>query len=413
MDVYKIDRTTFLPESTLIEGWSSMVWTERHKEFGDFQLKTPQVAETMARIPDGSLIGIRGSGEVMMVEDLLIEENDKGIEELTVTGRTLEAFLENRVLTGPYQTPWPMPKNLNMQNAIEAVIWNSIVNPNPYEAIRSYQWDHLSRDNIPNVVVTDSVVTQRPTDGKIDDLSTTKQWWMHTGPIYQQILDFMNLGGNLGIRIIRPITPNANVVTVAAYGLTSVGQVFTPNTGAPVNQLRFDIYNGRNRTSKSAVDAPSDPQPALTFRQDMGHLDKPKYLFSRRTLKNVIHVQSSIASHEVVPSSAPTGLDLYMSWEDYGSISNTISPTDFTVALTQYAIAQYNRQKRKQVVEASISAYAPYVYGRVDQGGDYYLGDLVELAGKYGTKATMQVNEFIRTADKTGERSYPTLVVPQ
>lgn len=39
---------------------------------------------------------------------------------------------------------------------------------------------------------------------------------------------------------------------------------------------------------------------------------------------------------------------------------------------------------------------------------DYFLGDIIKLNGEYGLSEIVRVSEFIRSADGSGEKAYPT-----
>ena len=69
---------------SLIEGWSSLIWTERFREAGEFELRTPRVAEHFTQMPEGAAISLLDSREVMLVDTHTIEKNEKGESELVI-----------------------------------------------------------------------------------------------------------------------------------------------------------------------------------------------------------------------------------------------------------------------------------------------------------------------------------------
>ena len=97
MEVLRLNPTTYLPDS-LVEGYTSMIWTERYLENGEFEMKTPKVSETKALIPENSMLSLLDTQEVMFVETHSIGRDSNGISELTVKGRTFETFLQKLYL---------------------------------------------------------------------------------------------------------------------------------------------------------------------------------------------------------------------------------------------------------------------------------------------------------------------------
>lgn len=405
----KLNRSTFFSDG-LIEGWTSLIWTERHKELGDFQFKTPYVDETMAKLPLGSVVAINSSDEVCFVESQSITQDDKGARELTVSGRSLEVFLSKRALTGPYQEPWMVPGTYTAQDAVMMYIWNHIVNTKSYEIIRDYYWDHLPRHIIPNVAVSDSVKPLKAVvgAGTIDDLQTTQEWWFQNGAMDTKVNEILTLA-NLGIRIIRPRSHNAKIITdieSAVPGNYAWYRVITKAVQSTCDKLRFDIYNGRNRTLTSATDTPLDINEPVIFSYEAGHIDTPSYLFTIKDSYTGIHFQSPF-NLSVDVYRGETGLDYMMEWAETPPVDDSLSTTDLNQWITDLGLSEWKRKKPLRLVDGGITAAAPWEYGV-----DYYLGDIVNVAGAYSSSGKKMVSEYIRTQDASGEKAYPTLIDP-
>lgn len=426
MDVLPLDKDTFLPDG-LVEGFTSKIWTERYGPAGDFQFKTPLINETREKLPEDTLITLRDSDTVMVVENHEIGVDEDGIEELTITGRTFETFLEKRYIVGDYGVPWALQLNYTVQDALMLYIWNSVVNPHLYDVTRPGDVPHIAQDNIPNVLVSDSVV---PTSGPItypgadegefdpSDLVSTQEWWIGSGQIYKQVVDFLNVG-KLGIRIIRPVSVFQMIADINAGGaITKIPSSGSSGGTDPIfwdyggDHLRFDIYNGRNRTvNPSEVDY----QTPVVFRYDAGHLESPKYLFSSKDYMNAAYVASSQGDMFVWDPSAgdysgpgdtvrlPSGLEYRSMYVDYGTVDDSV--TDLNEALRQRGLAELKLHNRQKILDGAVSPNSKNKYNV-----DYFLGDYVTFMGKYGVVEDMQVAEYIRTEDAAGERGYPTLV---
>lgn len=396
----------------LVEGWTSLIWTERYTEAGEFQLKTPEVKETLALIPDGSLLCINESREVMRVESHSISTNDDGVEELTVSGRSYVTFLEERQVKADVGIPYPMLQNYKVQDAIGVLLYakldsaGSLVDktggPEPQDG---------NEDIAVRISIRDHIILQKAISGAtppdITDLQSTQEWYLENGDAYKFVLDWLRLG-ELGLRTLRP--PNDLVHTVSVNDTGVISDV----VGNTENMtLVFDLYNGRNRSiTPSAVD-PLDP---VIFRYDAGHLERPNYLFSRKGYKNYCRVVSSDGQVYVwdgddgrgwptntAPVAAPIGTARYELSLDLGTLDAAV--VDPVAYMRQAGKTELKKRKRQVLVDGAISVNAPYEFGT-----DYYLGDYVTVMAEYDVMETMQVNEFVRSQDKDGYKAYPTLI---
>lgn len=395
MDVMKLE-DSYLP-GPLVEGYTSMIWTERFKENGDFQLVTPKIEETRLLIPEGSLITLRDSEEVMMVEthDISVDTQagEDGIPELTVTGRTLEVATEKRAVMGTHGEPWTAYKQYTTAQMVSLLLWTYLVDTSGQDPSR-VGGTHDVDDNVNNFFVTNSSTISE----------AVKEWSLQEGVVYTQLRDILNLG-KLGVRGIRPPGTTGNVISFDTSGggtRGDVSQVSTPN----IPGIRLDVYNGLDRTRFQ-----TDREPVI-FHYESGHIDSPKYLFSIKDFYNLALVTSTLGVTEVwpetgttPPSTPPTGLDRRVLFVDGGQQGDTVL-AEFTASVIQKGMVELAKHNRIILFDGAISPVSPYVYKK-----DYFLGDDVSLLAEYGFEAEMTVAEYVRTEDQEGDRGYPTLIL--
>lgn len=392
MDVLRLNPTTFLADE-IIEGYSSMIWTERYLSNGEFEMHTADIAKTRALIPEDSLICLRDSPEVMIVETHEIDS--KG--ELVVRGRTFETFLEHRGIFGtPYKTPWKTYRQYTTPEAVAALIWNYLVNTSGKDVTRQ-NYDILTQLAVPNVVVTDSSV--------ITPAEAVRDWWLEEGEVYKFVTDFLGLA-KLGVRNIRPISTTGNVMTFNTSTTAGVHGTATKTTTTNIDKLRLDIYNGLDRTKNQSA------REAVIFHYDSGHIDDPSYVFSNKDLKYMAVVSSSIGNFDVwptagnvVPSPIPSGRSMRVLYVDGGDIGN-LDVNTFKASLIQKGQIELSEHNRQVLFDGAISPYSPWKYGK-----EYFLGDKVTVMAQYGFDLTMMVTEYVRTEDSQGDRGYPALVL--
>lgn len=400
MDVVRLNSVTYYPD-TLVEGYNSMIWTERNRENGDFEMKTPKVLETKALLPVGSMISLIDSKEVMFVETHSIGRDSDGYPELTVTGRTFDTFLVNRGLHAlVYGTPWQVYRSYTPSEFLSLMVWNHAINSTGEDPTRAAT-TNSAYEAIPQLVVTDSTTR---TD-------TSKVWWLESGEVYSAIRDLLTLS-SLGIRTIRPPGTSGNVMTFDVSRTVSrgtVSKVLTSN----ISQLRLDIYHGLDRTRYQSTLEP------VIFHYESGHIDSPAYLFSNKEYKNFARVNGGFKTvgtevpqtltvdvwPDVTPAPDTTvgGLVRRPLFVDGGNADQMTTP-DFTAAMTQKGRLELKKYNQTAIFDGAISPLSPYKYNT-----HYFLGDTVSLIAEYGFEASMIVSEYVRTEDQAGDRGYPGL----
>lgn len=393
MELLKLDPTTYLPVDYL-DGHSSLIWTERFSELGEFELRTPLIEEYMEKLPEDTLVSHRETQEVFNVDTLNIETTDEGERELVIKGLSFEAILKDRMAYGsPHRQPWLLPRQYTAPQACALLAYNYLCNPYGKDLTKSAMYGMTPYNQVPNLGVGLRVSSFLPWTG---------DWWLESGEVYSQFTDWL-ARKNLGVRNVRPVDPlETQQVDMTYSSIDSNGVFGLEGSGG---KLRIMIYTGFDRQEGQA-DYTGTP---ISFKYDEGDLNDPKYLFSTRDLKNVCTVGSSTGSVDVYAddnvSPYLTGRarrHLYLDGGDQGDIEHVA----FITALVQKGEIELAKHNRKQLFDAEISESTPFKYKK-----DYDLGDRVTLYGEYGFRPTMRVNEYVRIDDDEGDRGYPTLIL--
>lgn len=433
MDVFRLGpegSNNYVPDE-LIEGYSSMIWTERFDVPGEFQLKTPLVKETLNLLPWDTLISHADTAEVMMVETHTIDEDEDGNDILTVTGRDLQSFLGHRWVEAPYQKRREMARVYTPTAAVAVLLVNAFDNASGNDLTRNdadYPWTTL--DKLPNISITDSVAVD----------SAVRRWWLKEGHLSEQMLTAM-LKGDLGIRCIRPSGGSTGkVISVQVNPLEDRGTVTRTNVDG-ITSLRFDIYQGLDRTSGQSANT---KVRFSTFKDDVV---TAQYLFSKKEFKTIAEVISSVVIPDVGRNATEKALSGYkrrvMSF-DAGEPDIPAAPekpaelrknatnserNDHADAMDEWiddhaawenkrdniierfkedaaddALIELKKLIHIKLFAGAISIDTPYRYKI-----DYDLGDQVDFYGDYNQTERMWVSEYIRTEDSEGDRGYPTL----
>lgn len=426
--------TSYLPDY-LIEGYSSLIWTERFEDPGEFEVRTVDVDRVSALLPEDTLVSHLDTQEVMIVETQEIEENANGHAELVVKGRSADSFLENRFVEATYQKKRKMRYPYSATSAAAVLIYNAICNNTGRDLSRGdsnaetpelNDYPYTTLDQIGNVIVTESVQAEGP----------VRNWLLEEGMLYPQLREILNMQ-NLGLRTMRPSGgTGGNMVGIKAQ-LAERG-VPVRTAVSNVQSLRFDIYQGVDRRN------------SVQFSRLQGHFDKAKYLQSNRDFRTVCEVKSEFDGADIYRNGTEAA---YTGWRrrtmEYDGGAPEIPPepekpeelrknatkkekedraeemdkwltkhakwknkknaivAEFRAENSQKALGELRKARRTSMFSGDISALAPYQFKT-----HYNLGDIVTLFGDYGRVQPMIVSEHVRTEDRSGDRGFPGLVAP-
>jgi len=419
MDVVRLNSTTYAVEK-ILDGFSSKIWTERYQDPGEFELRSYNIERTLYDLPEASLLSLRDSTQVMMVETHSIEQDGEGYV-LVTKGRSAECILESRVFSdAKYGKKIPMQKKYSIQNALMVYLWNAVANTLGKSVVVKGKPAESIYDRIPNIKITDSTagagkaVTRRLENS---DCYTQMKFWIDAG--------------HFGIRMIRPISgaPSRKTAHVTQGGtLTLPLEVATGIT--------MDIYSGVDRTTLQAA------RPAVIFSDAADDVSNKSYLFSSKDYKNVAVVISAhgpLHGKIVTPPAAaerdnpppiipppvggatigdpvfvaanatPSGWSRRDLLVDAGTKDDGETTKEFLADLTDVGQEALTapEHSRQSVFDGVISPNTMYKYNV-----DYSLGDKVTLLGKYGVAKAMQVQEYVRTENATeGENGAPGLAL--
>lgn len=388
MDLLTLDFETLQPKD-IFEVYTSLIWTERFGTYGEFQLVSSQIEKTISALPLGSLITLRDTHEVMVVETQSIEPNKSdGTPEVEISGRSLDSFFESRVLIpSVYGETWNLLQSYTPQHMLALLIWNAICNDSeqdptkPEDAQPFPQIDpYLSH---PKVVV--SLGLAKP--------QTPINWSLSAGTVSEN-LQTIQQAYQMGVRAIRP------TITETSYTQISFDTSIESSTrGLPIvdydatdkTKLRFEVYQGIDRTVNQGV------VPSVIFSVSSGHVIHPKHLKSIKNARN-----QGVVISEWGPFIFPTdlGLDGFLR----KSVLIDGESKEFQ-QLVAYSALELQKNQVLAMADGEISPTSPYKYGV-----DYFLGDTITFSGSYEADTPMFVNEIVRTSDINGETMSPGII---
>lgn len=365
MDLFKFrdnpsDPTT-LEFGEPINDISGVRWTERYRSSGEFEIKAPVSSGLQTFLPLGTMISHVNTLEVMIVEDHQVSEKANEDPELTVTGRSFESYLENRVIGTEQAFPNPAPPPLEYTLAAGYTWEQAVVLINDHiKMFDTVSWENnlLNVDAITSIVGTGASVVRIP----------------KRGTVYAALLELLAVD-DLGIKTVRR-------------------NYFS---GEDSYQTKFVVHNG------------VDLRSSVIFSANAGDLDGVDYLWTNRKEKNAALVTGRYVEVFVPGSSAHYNRRIMtVDGSDIdGSFDTVPTGTDLTDIRAKMVIRgqqALSSQNQVNIARVDISESA-----RPQYRTDYNVGDIVTVDANYGAMAARRVVEYVEIEDGKGASGHPTL----
>lgn len=359
MEVYILD--SLYRRIAVVDRFESFIWTERHRAWGDFELKVHSNQANRKQFTAGLRLATNESYRVMTVETVEDSTDDEGRTTLTLKGRSLEAILENRIARNGLSDLTTNPK------------WS--ITDKPADIARKLFHDVcvLGVNDPGDIISGINELSIFPADN-IPEPTDTITYSIDPMTLYQAIKDLCDIY-LIGFRLVRNLD---------------------------TSQLYFDVYTGSDRTSGQTT------LPAVIFSPDFDNLKNTTEITTIMLYKNVAYVISPVG-HEIVyaldvdPTVAGFERNVLLVKAD--DITDTV-PADASTKMIQRGTQELAKNRQLTAFDGEISQASQYIYGT-----HYNLGDIVELRNPDGAVSRMQVTEQIFVSDREGERSYPSLAI--
>lgn len=292
---------------SIVDTYKSLIWTDRFKECGDFELVKSMNLELLQYIKQDNYLWRNDSEHLMIIEKLLIKSDAETGSEITISGRSLESILDRRIVWGLKILSG------NFQDEIEALLNENVISPSKEER------------KIANFVF------EKSTDPAITDLRIEAQY----------------TGDNL-----------YDIIT-AACADHGVGFKITVNNQ---KQFVFKLYTGDDRSYSQTM------LPYVVFSPTFDNIIDSNYMESRSALKNVTLVggEGEGAERRYTAVGNISGLSRREIFTDARDLSSDISE-DFSEEFdfTEYAGQVFNNSSKTFVSDSNfnsckvdVSAYA-------------------------------------------------------
>lgn len=282
MDLYLHD--TDLSASSIIDDYTSLVWSERFQEPGDFELHLKTTSWALSDFETGKYLSKTDSNDVMIIESREISNDSEEGSEYVVKGRSLSSILDRRVNISKY-----------------AYIKSSKYSTDDEDNVFSYSGDiaQILRDIITDEFIDPKVSTYieyeagAPTTGGITGDAPSADYTNRNDPkeepAPERKIANLKLGdfGDTGIEITRECTNIENVLDLVEELCKQAQVGFNISLDYETKDFTFYIYEGADRTLSQY-----DRQP-LYFSQEMSNIIYTNYYEDVSTYKNTVYALGS------------------------------------------------------------------------------------------------------------------------
>lgn len=369
MDFFRFDPSsaTYFTNAKPFPENVDVMWVERYREPGEFKFVAPLSSGLEDFLPTGCFVCHKDSYEPMMVEDHFINEEVDSDPVITITGRSYDAILEER-LFGLHQIWGSQPDTIPELSLVADYSWNQANNMVRKIVQQGQGYDQT--DILDNLIVWYDI-----TPGRTGVAETRV---MQRGSLHARLLELLEID-DLGIRVIRRSTATRD----------RIAQPYT----------YFIIHDGKDKST------------SVIFSSENGDFQDTDSLWSRRKLKNAALVTGRYVETRVLGSEM--FYDRRYMYIDASDIDGSLDTAPTGTAVTDIrnkmivrGKQKLNAQKTLRITRTAISTESKYQYRK-----DYDIGDLVTIEGRDGNSTKMRVTEHVEIEDETGFTSYPTLSV--
>lgn len=367
MELFKFNDPANFLGGEEVNGYDTLAWTEKFREPGTVEIIGKLSAGLHVDLPIGTFISHTGTLEVMMIENHELKEDPDQDSDIKITGRSLQAILEQRIVgqNRDWTTP---PASLSVSQYTLAAQTSNV------QATTLIN-DHIKTGTV--VTAADAI----PSLGALNDVAA---------------------GGTVEARTIARgdvLTRLQELLAIDGYGCRSIRRHNFP--GLPV----------AGSTSTLLIHDGNDKRNTVVFSSQNGDVDVAEYLWSIKSLKTSALVSGKFVEQMV--HGPETGIDrrvMLVNGEDIDGHYETI-PTGGTLTAVRAAMtARGNQALQKQKLLAlsriDISSTPTYLY-RVD----YDIGDIVSVDCSFGDLCSMRVVEYTEIVDENGDSAQPSLEI--
>lgn len=376
----------------IIDAFESFIWVDRYNTPGDFEIYMPIAKAPLEYIKRDYYIWIEESDRLQVIEDITITTDAEDGDHITFTGRTLESFLDRRVVYSRTIIDGPL------QDGIKQLLDENAISPGDdsrkIPGLR-FVWNNdprISELTMNGSFLGETLLDILETYCQLNDLGFKI--------VYNEEDDCFDFSLYFGEDRSYDQEHNPWVVFSAAYDNLIGSNYFESYAGLKTAA----VIAGSESDDRGQEIVDVDGRPAM-----MGLDRREMYVDGSGIEWPEVEVnEESIRKRYMKPNT-----DEYYSPEKKNMADRAVerayeqaeaqSREDFRAQLRQLGYEELATTYITESFEGEIEARIQYIYGR-----DFYIGDVVQVRNRYGKEASSRITEVMRVHDTSGESLTPT-----
>lgn len=332
----------------LIDQYSSLIWTDRYDECGEFELVIPYQSSFLDIFCLGYYCKVDQSIHWAVIEKVEMKKEDEDAPEMIISGRSIESILERRVVIEKVEF-----EDASLQDSVQSLLTTNIISPSDdSRKIEGFKMKISTDTEITNLKLTESY------DG--DNLLS----------IISGICQENNIGFIIGVE-----------------------EDFT---------LYFQLYVGSDRSGSNINNG------IVCFSPEYDNLLNSSYYLSSELYHNTIIVSTSENNYISVSKSTAdfaNGLDRREVQIDVNELKENQSSSLSDTMIVKKARKLFDTEyKIEKTFEGDIVPNVNYQYME-----DYFTGDIVKMTDIFGNTKNLRIKEMMISYDEGGLEMTPTL----
>ena len=337
---------TSLEYVAVIDNYTSMIWTSRYFEAGDFELYVPATAEMLNLLHKNYYV-VRDDDltQAMIIENIEIKTDIEDGDYITVTGKSLKSILNRRII-------WAQTiLSGNLETAMRSLVTNNAIS------------SAISARNISELILGDTIGLT-------------------------QTINAQYTGDNLG-------------ETLSAIGQT-YGIGWDVLLDIEHKKFKFVLLQGKDRSYNQSVN------PRVVFSNTFDNLITTDYIYNQDEYKNVALVagEGEGTARKTATIGTASGLnryEIYVDARDISSNEGEIQPTEYTELLEARGTETLSECSVTESMSGEVETHGNY-----KPNVDFFVGDIVEVINCFDMSFTPRIIELIECTDENGFTCIPT-----
>ena len=356
-----------------IDTYSSLVWSERFQEQGEFELYLRADEALKRYVQQNELLITRADTNVGMIPDrLVLTTSTEDGDYMSIRGKSAEGLMRRRVV---------MQKASFMSTSYPNAPY--ILNYLIQENIGGYWYYHRDDQHNPNILgawLWCNVIQKGTDDEGLTQAIDLQPYGQNLGAVIEQVCKACSMGFRLP---------------------------FDPETG----RLKYEFYTGKDRSLNQ------EELPAVVFSSEFNNLGSTEYVYDRSTMATFALVGGEGDGKGRKEGwyarwrrqYAGVGLNARSIFVDAKSLSSNTNGIDGNASKYQSLLnsTAFNALFSANETQGFSGEVAPS--GQFQYRKDYFLGDTVSVENDYGIKGTAVVTGVDEVIDESGHKIVPTL----